>query len=509
LHNHILVFLIFSILNSEYLNLFNRFKLAELLNKLSITDLLFNERKIFNFQINRVLFKGKSYYLGRHLEKSYPKIVKGKGNYLYTEDGRKILDASSGVAVSCLGHGNKKIIKAMINQLKSGIPYLASVFWSNNVIEELCSKLIESTKGKMGKVYLTGSGSEATEAAIKLARQYYYEQDKNTSRINFIVRKGSYHGNTIGALSVSGHELRRIPYIPFLMKNVHFISSCNPYRQQLNNESNNQFIEKKVAELEKKFKELGPNTVIGLILEPVVGAALGCVPYVPGYLKSMKEVCHKYGALFIVDEVMCGIGRTGTLHAWQKENTIPDIQILGKGLGAGYQSIAAIMASQKIIDVLKKGSKSFIHGHTYQGMPIQAAVALEVLRTIEEKNLLDNVIKLGDYLETSLKIMLDHHPNVGNIRGSGLFWGIEFVKNKDNKEPFDIKYNIAQEIVSLAISSKFNMTIYPGTGTYDGIKGDHIIIAPPFTITKKEIDYIVNALLLIINEVFNKINVKK
>lgn len=363
-----------------------------------------------------------------------------------------------------------------------------------------------STNGKMSKVYLTGSGSEAMEAAIKLARQYFYDQDNETKRINFIARDGSYHGNTIGALAISGHLERRAPYKPLLMTNVHHISSCNPYRQRLKGESDRAFVLRKTKELEDKFRKLGPHTVIGFIAEPIVGAALGCVPYVPGYLKAMREVCHKHGALFILDEVMCGMGRTGTLHAWQAEGIVPDIQTMGKGLGAGYQPIAALMVNEKVIKVLNKGSGQFIHGQTYQGMPIQAAAALEVLRIIKENKLLDNINKQGAYLESRLKAALADHPNVGDIRGRGLFWGIEFVKNKITKEPFERKFNIANKILDLAISSKFNMTVYPGTGTVDGVRGDHIIIAPSYIIRKKDVDHIVNVISAVVNIVFEQIN---
>nr|ATI20222.1 putative aminotransferase [Juglanconis oblonga] len=442
---------------------------------------------------------------GRHLTKEYPKIVGGKGKFLFTSDSRKIFDASSGAAVSCLGHGNKRINMAIRKQLKTGTTYLASTFWVSAVVEELCNKLIEGTEGKMARVYLTGSGSEAMEAAIKLARQYFYEIDKNTVRVNFIAREGSYHGNTIGALAISGHLARRAPYTPLLMKNVYHISSCNPYRQRKEGESDAAFVARKAAELEAKFQELGPETVIGFIAEPVVGAALGCVPYVPGYLKAMRDVCHKYGALFILDEVMCGMGRTGTLHAWQAENIVPDIQTMGKGLGAGYQPIAAMMISPKIVNVVKEGSGQFIHGQTYQSMPIQAAAALEVLRIIQEDNLLDNVTKLGVYFEQALKAVLGDHPNVGNIRGQGLFLGIEFVKAKESKEPFHLNMGIASKILDMAISPQFNMTVYPGTGTVDGVHGDHIILAPPYIITKKDVDHIIKVVSSVVHLVFKHI----
>jgi adenosylmethionine-8-amino-7-oxononanoate aminotransferase len=256
-----------------------------------------------------------SYSLGRNLNKDYLRIIGGKGNILYTSDGRKVFDASTGAAVSCLGHGNDRVTKAIITELYKGTPYVASTFWTSDVVEDLCKELIIGTDGMMEKCYLTGSGSEAIESALKMARQYFYEANKKTPRINFIARGHSYHGNTLGSLSISGHKLRRLPYEPLLMSNVYHISPCYPYRQRIEGESDAAFVLRKAAELDAKFKELGPETVIGFIAEPVSGAALGCVPYVAGYLKAMRDVCHKHGALFILDEVMCGMGRTGTLHA--------------------------------------------------------------------------------------------------------------------------------------------------------------------------------------------------
>lgn len=368
----------------------------------------------------------------------------------------------------------------------------------------MCKLLVNTTGGKLISVYLTGSGSEATEAAIKLSRQFFFEQDNKTPRVNFITRRRSYHGNTIGALSLSEFSGRREPFECFLLRNVHHISSCYPYRQLKKGESNEAFVAAKAAELEAKFLELGPNTIIGFIAEPVVGAALGCVPCVPGYLKAMRDVCHKYGALFILDEVMCGMGRTGTLHAWEQEGVLPDIQIIGKGLGGGYQPIAAILISEKIVNRLKKGTGSFVHGQTYESMPIQAAAALEVQKIIQKDNLLYNVRKQGAYLEKRLKQELSEHPNVGDIRRKGLFWGIEFVKNKNTKEPFDRKLVISDLISKLALSPEYNITVYPGSGSVDGFRGDHIIIAPPFIITQDDVDIIVYRVSTIIRRVFNK-----
>ncbi|KAI1451576.1 PLP-dependent transferase [Annulohypoxylon moriforme] len=442
------------------------------------------------------------YSLSCYNNESQPKIVGGSGVFLHTSDGRRMFDACSGAAVSCLGHGNQRVIKAISNQLNTGTPYLASATWRNDTTEDLCRELIQGTSGKMQRVYLTGSGSEAMEAAIKISYQYHYELDNKTKRLNFITRRNSYHGNTIGALSISGHVARKRIYTPMLMNNVYDISPCYPYRQQQEDESNIEFVAKKATELEQKFQEIGPDTVIAFIMEPIAGAALGCAPSIPGYLNAMREICHRHGALFILDEVMCGMGRTGYLHAWQAEDIPPDIQTIAKGLGAGYQPIAAMMISKTVERVVVNSNTGFIHGLTFQSMPVQAAAALEVQRIIRQENLLNNVKEQGSLLGKILKETLGDHPNVGDIRGQGLLWALEFIKDKKSKRPFDPKLRVAQRILDLGMTPKFNIVIYPGTGTIDGIEGDHIIIAPPYIITRQDIQYITKVITQVIIEVF-------
>ncbi|KAK8115433.1 adenosylmethionine-8-amino-7-oxononanoate aminotransferase (mitochondrion) [Apiospora kogelbergensis] len=432
--------------------------------------------------------------------KEYPLIKKGSGNYLYREDGSKVFDAACGAAVACLGYGKKRVLWSMAKQMYK-ITYLASSFWNSDVVKDLSKELIQGTGDKLEGVYLTGSGSEAMEAAIKLSRQFFFEEDHKTPRVNYIARERSYHGNTLGALSISGFETRKAAQEPNLMRNVHFISSCYPYRQQGANESDQDFVARKVQELEDKFLELGPESVIGFIAEPIVGAALGCVPSPPGYLKGMRDVCHRHGALFILDEVMCGSGRTGTLHAWQAEDVVPDIQTMAKGLGAGYQPVAAMLVSEKVVKRMMEGSGEFAHGQTYQFMPLQAAAALEVQRIIRKDKLMENVSKQGTYLERRLKDLLSNHPNVGDIRGRGLFWGIEFVKDRNTSEPFDVALQVAVRIKDLGIS-QFDITVYSSAGCVDGIRGDFIMIAPAFTITKKDVDQIVSKVNNLVNHFF-------
>jgi adenosylmethionine-8-amino-7-oxononanoate aminotransferase len=431
-------------------------------------------------------------------------IVGGKGNYLFTYDGRKIFDAATGAAVSCLGHGNERLESALDEVKATGTPYLASSFWSNKWARELRKELREGTNGEMQGIFLSGSGSEAMEAAMKLACQYFYVKNTETTRRTFIAREGSYHGNTIGALNLSCFPARQEPYEALRLENkVHHISSCNPYHERKTNESDFDFLQRKVQELEKKFEELGPETIIAFVMEPVVGAALGVVLPVPGYLKAMRDICHKYGALLILDEVMCGMGRTGTLHAWQEENVPPDIQVIAKGLAAGYGAISATMASKKIVETLKKRKSTFIHGLTYQSMPLAVRPALEVQRMLKEDHLLENVLKQGAYLGKLLRSILGHHPNVGDIRGKGLLWGIEFVKDKKGKEPFDPQIGVAYGIKALALTEPFNMTVYPCCGKNDGVYGDCIILAPTFTILDNEIEHIVFTISSVISKYFS------
>lgn len=440
--------------------------------------------------------------LNHHLKKNYPIIVNAKGYYLYTKEGLEILDAASGAAAACIGYGNPQVIEAMTNKLLEGTHYLATSYWKDQDVLNLMKFLVDSTEGQMSRVYLTGSGSDATEAAFKLCRQFYYDQDKETERHIIIARENSYHGNTIGALSASSFAIRKAPYDPILTKNVEYISSCNPYRQLIDGESDAEFVARKAEELENKILEIGPNKIMCFIMEPVSGAALGCVPAVPGYLKAMQEVCHKYDILFVLDEIMCGMGRTGTLHAWQAEGVVPDMFIIGKGLGGGYFPISAVLVTPKVWEALK--TLEFIHGLTFDAAPVGAVAALNVHKIIEDNNFIGNVSILGPYLGESLKIKLKDHPNVGDIRGKGFFWGIELVKDKTTKEPFDTNIGIAQSIVNLALS-EYNMTIYKGTGGADGLKGDHIMIQPPYNITVKDVDHIVEVVTIVIERVFKEI----
>ncbi|KAK1723567.1 aminotransferase class-III [Colletotrichum acutatum] len=427
--------------------------------------------------------------LHRSLKSAPPHVVSAKGKHLTFSDGRTILDSTCGAAVACIGSNNERVKKAMVEQIDK-FAYCNSMFFGHEIGEKLADELIDGTGGAMSKAYIMCSGSEAMESAMKMARQYFMElTPQQPKRINFIAREGSYHGTTLGSLSMSGHVARRSLFLDMLLPNISRVSACNPYRGMSEGQTEQEYVTQLADELDQKFQELGPNSVCAFVAEPVVGATLGCIPALPGYFKAMRKVCDKYGALLILDEVMSGMGRCGSLHAWQQEGAIPDIQTLAKGLGGGYAPMAGMLINHLVADALKNGSGSFSHGHTYQGHPVGCAAALEVQRIIREEDLVANVRKQGALLEERLRHYLDDHPHVGNIRGKGLFWGIEFVMDKNTKEPFPRSEDIANK-THLVGFNDFGISLYPGMGTKDGILGDHVLLAPAYTSTSEEIEEI-------------------
>ncbi|KAG9686998.1 PLP-dependent transferase, partial [Aureobasidium melanogenum] len=450
--------------------------------------------------------ESKSAVFHRSLHTDPISIVGASGNYLYLADGGKLLDATGGAAVSCLGHGHQRVKEAIISQLDV-VSYVHSATFATEAAELLAKELVESTGGEMSKAYIVSSGSEAMEAALKLARQHYLEsQPPQPQRTKFIARHESYHGTTLGALSISGHKARRAPYEPMLIPNMSRVSACNAYRGMKESETETEYVDRLAKELDDEFQRLGPETVCAFVAEPVVGAALGCVPAVKGYFQAVRAICDKYGALLILDEVMCGMGRTGTMHAWQSPliGVVPDIQTIGKGLGGGYAPIAGVLISRKVTDTLFKGTGAFTHGQTYQGHPVSCRAALEVLRTLQDEKLVQNAAAMGEKLEELLKRIVLPLPHVGDVRGKGLFWGIEFVKDKTTKEPFDPKDNVAMNIHEKGLSCPHNITLYPGTGTADGKIGDHILLAPAYNVTAEVIELIVQKTAKVIEEYFSK-----
>ncbi|KAG9532902.1 PLP-dependent transferase, partial [Aureobasidium melanogenum] len=448
--------------------------------------------------------ESKSAVFHRSLHTDPISVVGASGNYLHLADGGKLLDATGGAAVSCLGHGHKRVKEAIISQLDV-VSYVHSATFATEAAELLAKELVESTGGAMSKAYIVSSGSEAMEAALKLARQHYLEsKPPQPPRTKFIARQESYHGTTLGALSISGHKARRAPYEPMLLPNMSRVSACNAYRGMKESETEAEYVDRLAKELDDEFQRLGPETVCAFVAEPVVGAALGCVPAVKGYFQAVRAICDKHGALLILDEVMCGMGRTGTMHAWQSPliGVVPDIQTIGKGLGGGYAPIAGVLISRKVTDTLFQGTGAFTHGQTYQGHPVSCRAALEVLRTLRDEKLVQNAAAMGEKLEELLKRFVLPLPYVGNVRGKGLFWGIEFVKDKTTKEPFDPKENVATNIHERGLSNPHNITLYPGTGTADGKIGDHILLAPAYNVTAEVIELIVQKTARVIEEYF-------
>uniref|UniRef100_A0A093V9B1 Putative aminotransferase n=1 Tax=Talaromyces marneffei PM1 TaxID=1077442 RepID=A0A093V9B1_TALMA len=444
-----------------------------------------------------------SVVLHRQLHQAPATALSGEGSYITVEDGRRILDATGGAAVSCLGHSNAEVKQAMIDQINQ-LSYCHTAYFSTKPVEELASMLIESTSGKMSRVII---GSEAMEAAMKLSRQFYLEKSTpEPQRTKFIARKQSYHGITLGSLSMGGHNFRRELFEPILLPNVSHVSPCNPYRNRKDGESDEEYVARLANELDAEFQRLGPETVCAFVAEPVVGAAMGCVPSVPGYFKAMKAICEKYGALFIMDEVMSGMGRCGTLHAWQQEDVVPDMQTIGKGLGGGYAPVAGLLIGDKVIKTLEESMGSFRHGHTYQGHPVSCAAAVAVQKVIEKENLVENVRMMGALLEEELRSRLSDHPHVGDIRGKGLFWGIEFVRDKATKKPFDPKLQLAFKIQGKGLEANHGISLYGGQGTADGIAGDHILLAPPYNTTKEEIVRIAELVQGVLEEVFGELD---
>jgi adenosylmethionine-8-amino-7-oxononanoate aminotransferase len=425
--------------------------------------------------------------LHRNLDLTPPTAVGGEGNYLIDRAGKRYLDACGGAAVSCLGHDNVKVREAIKAELDT-IAYAHSGFFTNRPAEELAQFLIDrAPKGTgQGRIMYLGSGSEAMEAALKLARQYHLERGE-PQRSNIIARAPSYHGNTLGALATGGHAGRRRPFQPLLM-NVSHIDAAYEYRMRREGEAEVDFALRMANLLEEEIQRLGTETVMAFVAEPVVGASLGTQPAPSGYFKRIREICDTYGVLCIADEVMCGMGRTGSLFALEQESIVADITTLAKGLGAGYQPIAAVMAAENVIRIMKDGSGTLWNGHTYMSHAIATAGALAVQQVIEEENLLSNVRRRGEQLREGLQTRLGQNPHVGNIRGRGLFWTAEIVQDRATKQPFDATLGLAPKIQKTALD--LGLMCYPSQGCADGTLGDHVLLAPAYTSTREEIETI-------------------
>ncbi|MCC4244799.1 aspartate aminotransferase family protein [Stappia indica] len=430
-----------------------------------------------------------SHIFPRHTAMRPPRAVAGDGCYIIDETGKRYLDASGGAAVSCLGHSDREVTEAVKAQLDA-IAFAHTGFFTSEPAEKLADLLIAHAPAGLERVYLVSGGSEATEAAIKLARQFHIENGE-PSRARIIARRQSYHGNTLGALSAGGNMWRREPFAPLLVDMSH-ISPCYAYRGQQEGESEEAYGLRVADELEAEILARGPETVAAFIAEPVVGATLGAVPAVPGYFRRIREICDRYGVLLILDEVMCGMGRTGHLFACDADGVAPDILCIAKGLGAGYQPIGAMLASERIYRAIEEGSGFFQHGHTYIGHPAAAAAGHAVVSALVDRGLVARSAEMGERLMDALVDRFGQHPHVGDIRGRGLFLGLELVEDRESKTPFAPERRLNAVLKKAAFAR--GLVCYPMGGTLDGRQGDHVLLAPPFILEDAQIGEIVDKL---------------
>jgi adenosylmethionine-8-amino-7-oxononanoate aminotransferase len=436
-----------------------------------------------------------THVIHRNLRATPPVAVAGEGVWLIDAQGRRYLDASGGAAVSCLGHGHPDVIAAMHAQIDA-LAYAHTGFFTSEVAESLADHLAARAPVGLTNVYFVSGGSEAMEAALKLARQHFVEIGQ-PERTRFIGRGQSYHGNTLGALAVGGNEWRRKQFAPLLI-DVLRVSPCYAWRDQRVDESEAAYTQRLLDELEATIVAAGPRRVIAFCAETVVGATAGALPPTAGYFKGVREICERHGVLWIADEVMCGMGRTGTLHAVEQEGASPDLLVVAKGLGGGYQPIGAVLAHERVIAPLRDGSGIFQHGHTYLGHPTACAAALAVQRVIERDDLLANVRARGAQLMAALRERVGAHAHVGDVRGRGLFVGVELVADRSTKATFDPARKLHAKVKARAFAN--GLLVYPMGGTIDGVHGDHVLVAPPFICTAAEIDTIVDRLAASIGE---------
>jgi adenosylmethionine-8-amino-7-oxononanoate aminotransferase len=441
-----------------------------------------------------------SHVFPRHCHAEMPTAVAGDGCYLIDASGKRYFDGSGGAAVSCLGHSNARVTQAIKDQVDT-LAYAHTGFFTSDPAEELAELLATHAPGDLDRVYFVSGGSEAVEAAIKLARQYHVENGQPERR-HLIARRQSYHGNTLGALAAGGNAWRREQFSPLLI-DVHHIAPCYEYAERADDESLEAYAIRTASELEAEIQRLGPGNVMAFIAEPVVGATLGAVTAVGDYYKRIREICDRYGVLLILDEVMCGMGRTGHLFACEADEIVPDILCIAKGLGAGYQPIGAMLCSARVYDRIAAGTGFFQHGHTYIGHPIATAAGCAVLKELLERDLVAGVRAKGAAFEARLRARFAQTPHVGDIRGRGLFWGLEFVEDRATKAPFPARHGLAGQLKKAAMNE--GLACYPMGGTRDGRSGDHVLLAPPFIMTETQMDEVVDKLGRAVDAVLQRV----
>ncbi len=433
----------------------------------------------------------KNHVFYRNQNWHYPKIERGEGIYLIDENGNRYIDGCSGSAVVNIGHGNKEIAEFAKNHMER-IAFTHLSRWTVDSIEKCAEKVAEWAPGDLNHVYFVSGGSESTETAIKMARQYFVERDGNkTTKWKIISKWNSFHGNTMGALSMTGITGRRKIYDPMLI-NFPKIPQFYHYRNPWGCETLEETSVRAAQALEAEILRLGADNIAAFITEPIVGSAAPGVHPHRIYFKMVREICNKYDVLLIVDEVMAGFGRTGKKFAIEHYGVVPDIVTCAKGMSCGYTPMGASIASEEIFNtIMVNGSGHFIHGHTYAGNPLSCGIAHKVIEIMERERYIENGDKQGEYLMEKLQTLYKY-PIVGEIRGKGLMIGIEFVKDRDTREPFDVSLGLKNRIMANCLDE--GLVVYPGGGSVDGVRGDHILIAPPINITANEVDLLFNAL---------------
>lgn len=425
----------------------------------------------------------------RSTRSSMPVAVGGRGIELVAADGRRFIDACGGAAVSCLGHGHPDVTRAIARQAET-IAYAHTSFFTNEPAEALADCIAAAAPAGLNRVYFVDNGSAAVETALKMARQYQIERGA-AGRTRVISRMQSYHGNTLGALAVSGNAGRRAPYEPLLFE-ASRIAPCFEYRYARKGQTAEEYGRQAADALEAELLRVGPETVMAFIAETVVGATTGAVPPAPGYLRRIREICDRHDVLLILDEVMCGAGRTGSFLACEQDAVTPDIVILAKGLAGGYQPIGAVLCSDRVYDAFAAGTGAFINGHTYSAHPIACAAALAVQAVIRDEHLLDRVCAAGAHLRQRLVERFGSHDHVGDVRGRGLLMAIELVADRETKVAFDPALKMSARVKANAFER--GLLVYPGSGTVDGVRGDHVLLAPPYIVSDAEIEVIVERL---------------
>jgi adenosylmethionine-8-amino-7-oxononanoate aminotransferase len=425
----------------------------------------------------------------RHMLTPHSRIVRGEGVYIYDEFGKKYLDASGGAnAAIPIGHGVRAIIDIMTEQAKK-VSFVPMHLFSNEPAERLTDEIAKITPKGLTTTWLVNSGSEATDNAVKIARQYQLEK-RNYGKFKIITRWQSFFGNTLGALSVGGHTFRRSKYIP-LLKDMPHIPPAYCYRCWFRREYPDCDIDCATF-LEKVVRQEGPECVAGFIAEPIVGATTGATTPPKEYFPIIREICDKYDMLFIADEVQTGVGRTGKWFAMEHWNVSPDIMTTAKGLSGGYTPLGAVITKDIIAEEFIRNKSNIVGGHTFCANPLSSAVGVAILKYITENKLVEKCAETGDYMKKRLEELQKDHPIVGDVRGIGLMLGIELVKDKNTKEPFPPDAKVASAVTREAMQR--GVIVYPGTGTADGIVGDHILMTPPYIIAREHVDELISVL---------------